>query len=325
MWPNKSHYTEAVEDLKKVAEPEELDPKQLKGRHIWKTYENLVKTVKSFGGPKNPDSMIEAINSGKPLPMPIVIRKRNGEMQVAGGATRSGIANLAGQKITALVIDEKKANEMMADRLEEKGYKDVIDEGAEHLWESIKKYFLDNGPKPEITKDEKFAAHLIGIRLERIAKLRGIDTSAKSKKWEEYIVTSETDENLLSISDLPKHDLIRVAQKEYDEWDASDEDDGDSEVGFGGICHLIADAMADVLNGKGFEVATVSATSGDQHVWVVGKFAEGVYSIDISPYTYEKGSGYSWTKIPNVKLTESDLEVFKLDGDPDAFENHIED
>jgi hypothetical protein len=326
MWPNKSHYQSAVEDLKKVAAPEELDPKQLKGRHIWKTYEDLVKTVKSFGGPKDPDSMLEAIKSGKPLPMPVVIRKRNGEMQVAGGATRSGIANLAGQKITALVIEEKKANEMMADRLEEKGYKDVIDEGAEHLWESIKKYFLDDGPKPEITKDEKFAAHLIGIRLDRIAKLRGIDTSAKSKKWEEYIVTSETveTEDLLSIDDIPKHDLIKAAQKEYDEWDASDEEDGDPEVGFGGICHLIADAMADILNGKGFEVATVSATSGDQHVWVVGKFVEGVYSIDISPYTYEKGAGYTWSKIPNVRLTESDLEVIRLDVDPDAFENYID-
>lgn len=187
-WPNKSHYQEAVAELKKVAEPEELDPNHLKGRHIWKTYDDLVKTVKSFGGPKDPDSMLDAIKENKPLPMPIVIRKRNDEMQVAGGATRSGIANLADQKITALVIDEKKANERMADRLEKKGYQDVVDEGVEHLWDSVKDYFLANGPKPKITKDEKFAAHLIGIRLDRIARLRGINTSDKSKKWEEYIV-----------------------------------------------------------------------------------------------------------------------------------------
>jgi hypothetical protein len=191
MWPTKSHYQSAVDELKKVAAPEDLDPKKLKGRHIWNSYEDLVKTVKSFGGPKDPDSMLEAINSGKPLPMPIVIRKRNGELHVAGGATRSGIANLAGQKITALVIDEKKANERMADRHEKKGYQYVIDENAEHLWEGIKEYFFANGPKPEITKDEKFIAHLIGIRLEIIARLRGIDIKDKNNKWEEYIITSD--------------------------------------------------------------------------------------------------------------------------------------
>ena len=191
MWPTKSHYQSAVEDLKKVSEPEELNPKNLKGRHIWNTYEDLVKTVKSFGGPKDPDSMLEAINSGKSLPMPIVVKNRNGDLHIAGGATRSGIANLAGQTITALVIDEKKANELMADRLEKKGYQDVVDEGAEHLWEGIKDYFLGDGPKPTITKDEKFAAHLIGIRLDKIARLRGIDTTSKNNKWEEYIITSD--------------------------------------------------------------------------------------------------------------------------------------
>jgi hypothetical protein len=212
MWPKTSDYQLAVDHLKKVSEPEKLDPKKLKGRHIWKSLEDLIKTVKSFGGPKDPEAMLEAISFNKPLPMPIVIRKRNGEMHVAGGATRSGIANLAGQDITALVIDEKKANEMMADRLEKKGYQDVIDEGAEHLWDGIKEYFFGTGPKPTITKDEKFAAHLIGIRLDKIARLRGIDTKDKNNKWEDYIITSDfkTVEKKFLDQGIPKEEV-----KEY--------------------------------------------------------------------------------------------------------------
>jgi CRISPR/Cas system endoribonuclease Cas6 (RAMP superfamily) len=172
----------------------------------------LVRTVKNFGGPKDPDAMLDAIRANKPLPMPIVIRKRDGSLFVAGGATRSGIALLAGQKITALVIDEKQANELMADRLEHMGEKEAKEEGWEKLYGDIKDYFLLDGPKPVIDKEDKFKAHLISYRYERIAKLRGINASDKHSKFNDFLITSDfkTTEKKFLDQKIPVEDI-----KEY--------------------------------------------------------------------------------------------------------------
>jgi GNAT superfamily N-acetyltransferase/2'-5' RNA ligase len=92
--------------------PIEIDPKDLKGKNAWRftfpDYHALRKTVTSYGGPKDPDSMVRKVQSGGSLPMPVVIRRVDGTLELAGGATRTSIALLAGQKIQALVLDEKK-------------------------------------------------------------------------------------------------------------------------------------------------------------------------------------------------------------------------
>jgi len=176
MWPKDEHYRLALDDLKHIAKPENLDPKKLKGYHTyWKSYDELYRTVKSYGGPKDPESMIAAIKEGKPLPMPVVVRKRNGEMEVLGGATRTGIASLAGQHITGLVIDEKEANELMADRLEMEGEAEAKEEKSEDIFKAAREYVLHNGPKPTFTDThEKFLFHLAVVRFDRIARLLGL-------------------------------------------------------------------------------------------------------------------------------------------------------
>jgi hypothetical protein len=113
---------------------------------------------------------------------------------------------------------------------------------------------------------------------------------------------------------VPK--LIEAAQKVYDEWEQNEEGE-DPELGYGGICQDIADEMAGVLNENGVEAGTVSATAGDQHVWVIAKLADGVYDIDIPPYLYESGSGYTWKKRPNVKFTKEMLAIGPNDIDFD--------
>lgn len=117
--------------------------------------------------------------------------------------------------------------------------------------------------------------------------------------------------------------LARAAQMVYDSWD-QDEDGNDEEYGGGGICHDIADAMAEVLEGYGVESKSVSASVGDVHVFVVAKFAEGVHSIDIPPHIYERGSAYTWTKIPGVKFMPEDIDLYLVDKNPDNFEQYSE-
>ena len=113
--------------------------------------------------------------------------------------------------------------------------------------------------------------------------------------------------------------MIQAAQKVYDEWD-QDNEGLNPELGAGGICQDIAEEMAGVLSMAGIDSATVSASVGDQHVWVFARFSDGVYSIDIPPGTYESGSGYVWRKKKDVRLKPSDLYIDHVSSNPDDFE-----
>jgi hypothetical protein len=108
-----------------------------------------------------------------------------------------------------------------------------------------------------------------------------------------------------------------AAQKVYDQWDQS-HPDGDPELGFGGICQDIAAAISDVVSSLGFNAGTMSAQCGEQHVWCIAyneyqDEAEGVqyeaYHIDISPYVYETGGGYTWKKIPEVVFDANHISI----------------
>jgi hypothetical protein len=123
-----------------------------------------------------------------------------------------------------------------------------------------------------------------------------------------------------------KPKLAQAAQQVYDKWDASDEVDGDFNVGFGGICHLIADAMAEVIeeNIPGAATTTLSHDSmvhvsvvawdeateepqedddPDEPRWI------DLYHVDIYPYFYETGGGYNWQKIPDVQFDASFVSI----------------
>ena len=112
-YPSAEEQAEGFLFFKNNLKPEEIDPKDLDSSNDWRfrfqDYASMRERVTSYGGPKDPDSMIKKIQSGGGLPMPVVVRKANGGLLLAGGATRTAIALLSDQKIKALVFDEKKA------------------------------------------------------------------------------------------------------------------------------------------------------------------------------------------------------------------------
>lgn len=125
--------------------------------------------------------------------------------------------------------------------------------------------------------------------------------------------------NLKSI-DLARQNIGRIlsaAQRIYDNWDESDRDT----YAGGGICHIIADAICDVMWNIGIECTTVSC-SYEQHVYVAVKVEEGVYTIDIPYSIYETGGGFNWQKNPDIKFDTRDVVFYKVSGDPEEFENY---
>jgi len=115
--------------------------------------------------------------------------------------------------------------------------------------------------------------------------------------------------------------IVRAAQRVYDEW-SQDESGFDEEVGYGGICHLIADEIVGVVADAGVMCTSVSA-SHEVHVYTVLRLdRSGVWLIDIRPYVYERGGGYNWKKIPGVKFDKSDITVELLDPDPNSFREY---
>lgn len=118
-------------------------------------------------------------------------------------------------------------------------------------------------------------------------------------------------------------DMVSATQKAYDQWE-QDADGMNDELGAGGICQDIAEEIAGVLSLSGIDAGTVSASVGDQHVYVLAKLADGVYEVDISPRLYESGSGYTWKKKPGVKFDPSMISVFRISGNPNDFEQMME-
>lgn len=121
-----------------------------------------------------------------------------------------------------------------------------------------------------------------------------------------------------------KKELAAAGQKVYDDW-VQDENGTNDELGTGGICHLIAEEMIDVLFNHGIQrVQTVSSTH-EQHVYLVGQFREGVFMIDIHWSNYETGGGYTWKKIPGVTFDEDHITIYNLDRNPRKLKPYVDD
>lgn len=118
-----------------------------------------------------------------------------------------------------------------------------------------------------------------------------------------------------------RQEFAAAAQRVYDGWE-QDEAGEDPELGHGGICQDIADAIAGVLSDHGIECCTVSAECGEQHVWAVALVDGNAWSVDISPYAYERGGGYSWRKIPGVQFSPEDIELYMV-GDSQDFKSML--
>jgi hypothetical protein len=118
-------------------------------------------------------------------------------------------------------------------------------------------------------------------------------------------------------------EFVEAAQKIYDDWDEH------PDVYFGGgICHLIADAFAEIVY-KHYPHYTASTFTRDdiQHVETIVYNIDSdslnddddvdvetdieTVMIDLSPYIYENGGGFSWTKIPDVEFDNNDITFYR--------------
>ena len=130
------------------------------------------------------------------------------------------------------------------------------------------------------------------------------------------------EEQLVSISQIDdnvKRELALAAQSVYDDWQ-QDEEGNDGELGAGGICDGIADSLIEVLSNHG--VHDVQTQYNEPHTYVIGRFAEGIFTIDIPYSIYESGYLYTWKKKPNVKFDPSHIEIYQLDRDSGKWEEY---
>lgn len=122
----------------------------------------------------------------------------------------------------------------------------------------------------------------------------------------------------LSFLNSLKNKIAQCGQSVYDDW-YQDESGYDEMVGNGGICHLIADKIVDLLYESNIDCTTVSSDH-EVHVYVVAKIKEGVFSVDIPYSFYETGGGYTWKKIPNRFFDDSVVYIDQISCDPNDFE-----
>lgn len=118
--------------------------------------------------------------------------------------------------------------------------------------------------------------------------------------------------------DSLKEKIAQCAQNVYDNW-SQDASGYDEVVGYGGICHLIADEIISLLDQYDIYCTTVSS-SHEVHVYVVAKLEEGVFKIDIPYNFYETGGGYHWEKKLNVCFNEDVVYIDLISLDPNDFE-----
>ena len=113
--------------------------------------------------------------------------------------------------------------------------------------------------------------------------------------------------------------LLKVAQKVYDTWN-QDETGHSESYGYGGICDDIADVFCYIMikanidcfsqYSPSYEHTSAYATDFIDYDFIGRELVKEImYQVDISPYRYEEGAGYNWTKIPNVVFDESDITI----------------
>lgn len=127
-----------------------------------------------------------------------------------------------------------------------------------------------------------------------------------------YFLENSLNSELKVKLDKLKPSIAQVAQSVYDAWDEENVD----EYANGGICHLIADKVAALLDKNGIGSLTHSLDY-KQHVVVIAydETNKESFMVDIPESIYETGGGFQWSKIPDVVFDQHDVEVISIDYD----------
>lgn len=127
-------------------------------------------------------------------------------------------------------------------------------------------------------------------------------------------ITVETSSLVKHLEDL-RPQLSEAAQKVYDSWDPSGED-GDPEVGFGGICDEIRKELSDVISNHDDICIHKGESDGDDHAWLIVHRGKEVMGVNIPAYHYESGGGYNWFKKPGVQFGPEHIEIWPMGRTP---------
>jgi len=110
--------------------------------------------------------------------------------------------------------------------------------------------------------------------------------------------------------------FVAAAQRVLDDWQP-DAEGYDEVLGTGGACDAIATAFADALQFTYVDAGgnTTSPSfmdggqDGDDHAWLIVYDDYEAVAVDIPPYVYETGGGYTWRKILGVRLSPADVVI----------------
>jgi tRNA nucleotidyltransferase/poly(A) polymerase len=145
------------------------------------------------------------------------------------------------------------------------------------------------------------------------------DYRRKNKKKRKKVIKKIKDMKLASKTNLySKLNELRsqfavAAQHIVDGW-LQDEDGISEDLGSGGVCDQVAQAMGSVISSAIPEVdLTDGGHDGDDHAFIVVYNDAEAFGVDISPGVYETGGGYNWKKIQGAKIDPSDIDIWKID------------
>jgi hypothetical protein len=100
-----------------------------------------------------------------------------------------------------------------------------------------------------------------------------------------------------------------AAQAVVDAWE-QDEDGVDEELGTGGVCDRVTDAMRTVIASALPDVDIQDGgQEGDDHAFLLVDFKGQCYVVDVPPGVYETGGGYVWRKIQGARITAADIVI----------------
>lgn len=167
-----------------------------------------------------------------------------------------------------------------------------------------------------------------------IETLRKLGFNKEASELSDSFISKDVKQILLDM----RENLAKIAQSVYDEWIQDEEGYSEShgDIGYGGICHIIADKIIDHIYSLGGDSKLEACSVSDsyvQHVYVVAWFGYknpdyipesendereeweseemiyDIFSIDIPYYVYEDGGGFTWKKIDNVQFTAGDVVI----------------
>lgn len=226
---------------------------------------------------------------------------------------------------------------------------ECLDFVVKNDWRRIKTYLvLDDDDGADIDRDMLIACDLIkeyllpkytidikgsNVMYRGLTPVITDPVSMSSLTPDEMMDLCESDDDNDSLDNLPSSaaikalipEFVKATQAQYDKWQIIDDDD----IGFqdeyagGGICHLIADDLCSIMNSHGIYCATVSSTH-EQHVYCVAQCSDGVFEVDVPYRNYETGGGFSWQRIDGITFDADYISIYRLDIDPAAFKNYVD-